>query len=260
MRILRRGIVHVAYNHRRIRSAAVYVQSFVELGAVRRQFQCPAHFSSLRIFFVRDQPASIPMRGYFLPSSIIGFLEFPSIRVENNLMAMVVGKIDLGFLECDVQRISGTDQVLHPLAIFLILTAPVSSAAPPIGRPPARAREGETDSHVPASTTRPSTVRVSGILHTLSRIITFVQIQLPKASKSLPLFQLALLRPGRWLCGSGLWLRLRERAGRGLRQKVIRANRTGGSKKSAKHCDCDLLVVQYLLPPLLCHRLDVKFH
>jgi hypothetical protein len=72
-------------------------------------------------------------------------------------MAMVVGKIDLGFLECDVQRISRTDQVLHPLGIFLILTIPVSSPGSSIGSP-ARAREGETDSGVPDSTMRPSAV------------------------------------------------------------------------------------------------------
>lgn len=219
-------IIHIPDDHRPARSAIVDMQSFVQLPPILRQFKCAAHFPAQRTLLIRHQLASAPVRQNLLLVAVRGLLQFPPVRVQQQLVRLIIGHIDFRILQFDVERIRGVNQLLQLGIVFKILpgisraargtsasaawvTSPAASASRITSRISSRITTPVAATRITARVAATRALRSS---HFLPRIITLIAIHFPRPGKRLSRGQFRRL---------GFRLRLRRIVRRLLRRRRV---------------------------------------
>lgn len=113
LRIRAGDVIRIAYGDRRIGLTVVDVKCFVQQSAIAGQFEDSIHFPSKRASFVRNKAASVPMRRSLLLNFILGLLQLPTVRVQDQLMENIIRNIDFGAFQVNIKQSRRVNQWLH---------------------------------------------------------------------------------------------------------------------------------------------------
>src|SRR5258708_3847690 len=138
-----------------------------------RECKRAAHIAAAGILSVGEQAVAFKLRGNLLIVFIFGFLQFPSVGHEGPFAVPVIHKIDFRARHRERNRFRRREKFAHFLPFFIAFSAP--SAVAPV------ATTGIPAPQAPLSAPAVSTIRASGVLPPLARVVAIIRVELPGA-------------------------------------------------------------------------------